>query len=89
VNRRAGCCASGATVPPPRKRHVQSVHPRDHARLVYLAVWLYGLVIDLGSSANFIALNTADNWLHFALGVGMVAMGALASRGPAHRPATA
>ena len=57
--------------------------------LVYLAVWLYGLVIDLASSANFIALNTADNWLHFALGVGMVAMGVLVSRGPAHRPLTA
>jgi hypothetical protein len=57
--------------------------------LVYLAVWLYGVVIDLSSSANFIALNTADNWLHLALGLGMLAMGVLVSRGPARRPLAA
>ena len=57
--------------------------------VVYLAVWLYGVVIDLGSAANFIALNTADNWLHLALGVGMLALGALVSRGPARRPLAA
>ncbi len=43
--------------------------------VVYLALWLYGVVIDLGSEANFVALNTADNWLHLGLGVGMVALG--------------
>jgi hypothetical protein len=37
--------------------------------IVYLAVWLYGLVIDLSSSANFIGVNDAANWLHFAIGV--------------------
>lgn len=43
--------------------------------VVYLALWIYGMVIDLDSSANFVSLNTADNWLHFALGAGMVALG--------------
>ncbi|WP_433599148.1 DUF4383 domain-containing protein [Nocardia sp. CA-135953] len=44
--------------------------------IIYLVLWLYGLVIDQHSDANFVPVNTADNWLHFALGVGMVAVGA-------------
>jgi Domain of unknown function (DUF4383) len=36
---------------------------------------LYGLLIDHDSSANFIPVNAADNWLHLVLGVGMVALG--------------
>ncbi|KWR70061.1 hypothetical protein RN04_14525 [Arthrobacter sp. W1] len=48
--------------------------------IIYLALWVYGLVIDLDSSANFIPLNDADNWLHLGLGVGMVALGLLLSR---------
>jgi 4-hydroxybenzoate polyprenyltransferase len=43
--------------------------------VVYLLLWLYGLVIDHDSSANFVPLNNADNWLHLLLGVGMVALG--------------
>jgi hypothetical protein len=42
---------------------------------IYLVLWLYGLIIDHGSGANFVPLNTGDNWLHFFLGVGMVALG--------------
>jgi hypothetical protein len=43
--------------------------------LIYLVVWLYGLVVDHGSPANFMSLNMADNWLHLALAVGMIAAG--------------
>jgi Domain of unknown function (DUF4383) len=43
--------------------------------VIYLVVWLYGLVIDHGSPANFMSLNMADNWLHLALAVGMIAAG--------------
>ena len=48
--------------------------------VVYLVLWLYGLVIDRDSSANFVPVNTADNWLHFVLGVGMIALGVLLTR---------
>ena len=41
----------------------------------YLVLWLYGLVIDLDTMANFVSLNTADNWLHLGLGVGMIGLG--------------
>ncbi|HEY0474380.1 MAG TPA: DUF4383 domain-containing protein, partial [Kribbella sp.] len=37
--------------------------------VVYLVLWIYGLVVDKNSSANFVPLNTADNWLHLVLGV--------------------
>jgi Domain of unknown function (DUF4383) len=54
----------------------------DSARLyligggvIYLVLWIYGLVIDKTSSANFVPVNTADNWLHFVLGAGMIALG--------------
>ena len=47
---------------------------------VYLVLWLYGLIIDTNSAANFVPVNTADNWLHFALGVGMIALGLLLNR---------
>jgi Domain of unknown function (DUF4383) len=48
--------------------------------IVYLAIWLYGLLIDLSSSANFLGMNAAANWLHFALGVVMVGIGFLLGR---------
>jgi arginine exporter protein ArgO len=48
---------------------------------IYLVLWLYGLVIDKDSSANFVPVNSPDNWLHFVLGVGMIGLGvALADR---------
>ncbi|MET9517905.1 DUF4383 domain-containing protein [Streptomyces sp. NPDC002994] len=50
--------------------------------VIYLALWLYGLFIDHDSSANFVPLNTADNWLHFALGLAMIALGVLLTRSP-------
>jgi hypothetical protein len=50
---------------------------------VYLVLWLYGLVIDHGSTANFVPFNNADNWLHLALGLGMIALGLLTTRRPA------
>ncbi|MFH8561894.1 DUF4383 domain-containing protein [Streptomyces sp. NPDC017988] len=47
---------------------------------VYLVLWLYGLLIDHHSSANFVPLNDADDWLHFVLGLGMIALGVLLTR---------
>jgi len=48
--------------------------------VVYLLLWLYGLIIDKESSANFVPVNSADDWLHFLLGVGMVVLGLLLTR---------
>ncbi|MGW0390523.1 DUF4383 domain-containing protein [Streptomyces sp. NPDC003042] len=47
---------------------------------LYLVLWIYGLLIHHDSSANFIPVNDADNWLHLALGLVMVVLGVLLSR---------
>jgi hypothetical protein len=44
--------------------------------VIYLVLWILGLV----GGADWIPANKADNWLHFALGVGMIALGFVASR---------
>lgn len=43
--------------------------------LIYLVLWIYGLAVGAATAANFVPLNTADDWLHFALGLGMVGLG--------------
>lgn len=43
--------------------------------VIYLVLWLYGLLIDHDSPANFVPVNNADNWLHLVLGIGMIALG--------------
>ena len=48
--------------------------------VIYLVLWLYGLFIDQQSAANFVPLNSADNWLHLFLGVAMIALGLLLTR---------
>lgn len=48
--------------------------------IVYLLLFVYGLVIDKDSAANFVPVNAADDWLHLVLGLGMVALGALLGR---------
>ena len=47
--------------------------------VVYLVVWAYGSLIDLSGGLNFLPFNTADNFLHLGLGVGMIALGVVGS----------
>ncbi|MEU3273116.1 DUF4383 domain-containing protein [Saccharomonospora sp. NPDC006951] len=50
--------------------------------VVYAVLWLYGLLIGHDSAANFVPLNTADNWLHLGLAVLMIGLGlVLGTRG--------
>ena len=42
---------------------------------IYLVLWLYGLIVGNDSSANFVPVNTADDWLHLVLGLGMIGLG--------------
>ena len=43
--------------------------------IVYLVLWLYGLFVDHESSANFVPVNNADDWLHLGLAIGMLLLG--------------
>lgn len=48
--------------------------------VIYLILWLYGLIIGHDTPANFVPVNTANNWLHFVLGLAMIALALLLSR---------
>lgn len=43
--------------------------------VIYLLLFIYGLLVDRHDEANFVPLNDADNILHLVLGLGMVALG--------------
>ncbi len=48
--------------------------------VVFLLLFLYGLLIGHDSAANFVPVNNADNWLHLVLGAGMIPLGTALSR---------
>jgi Domain of unknown function (DUF4383) len=52
--------------------------------IVYLLLFFYGLLIDHDSSANFIPVNNADNWLHLGLAVAMIGLGVAVGRTDDH-----
>lgn len=55
--------------------------------IIYLVLWLYGLLVGHDSGANFVPVNGADNWLHLVLGLAMIALAILLSRDPRPRGA--
>ena len=52
--------------------------------VIYLLLWVVGLIGGL----DWLPTNSADHWLHFALGAAMVAAGFLLGREPRMRAAT-
>ena len=48
--------------------------------IIYLSLWLYGLLVGEDSAANFVPMDTADDWLHFVLGLTMVGLGFVTTR---------
>ncbi|MBT8163389.1 MULTISPECIES: DUF4383 domain-containing protein [Arthrobacter] len=42
---------------------------------IYLLLWIYGLIVMSNASADFVPLNSGDNWLHLVLGIVMVGLG--------------
>lgn len=53
--------------------------------IIYAVLWIYGLIIGHESAANFVPLNTADNWLHLALAIGMITLGVVLGKSPTSR----
>jgi uncharacterized membrane protein len=49
---------------------------------LYGVLWIYGLIVAKDSAANFVPLNTADDWLHLVLAVLMMGSGIALGRGP-------
>lgn len=52
--------------------------------VIYLLLFVYGLLVDRHDQANFVPLDQADNWLHLFLGVVMLALGLLLDRNHNH-----
>jgi Domain of unknown function (DUF4383) len=48
---------------------------------IYLALAIYGWIVERTSDANFVPMNNADNVLHVVLGAGMIVLGVLLGRG--------
>lgn len=48
--------------------------------IIYLVLWLYGLLVDEDAAANVVPVNSADDWLHLLLGIGMIALALLTTR---------
>lgn len=53
--------------------------------VIYLVLFVYGLVVGEASAANFVPLNSVDNGLHLLLGHGMVALDFLVTRDDHHQ----
>jgi hypothetical protein len=54
--------------------------------IIYLVLFIYGLVIPMDGPANFVPVNSADNVLHLILAIGIVGLGvALGRQAPAVR----
>lgn len=48
--------------------------------VIYLVLWLYGLIFQGNTGGNFVPINAADNYLHLFLGVVMILLGLLVGR---------
>ena len=70
------------------RTHGQAKNFLLYGGIIYLVLWLYGLLVGHDTPANFVPLNSADNWLHLLLGLGMIALAVLLSRDttPRRRP---
>jgi hypothetical protein len=53
--------------------------------IIYAVLFVYGLIVDKGTNADFVPLNRADDWLHLALAAAMVLAGLLPGRTTARR----
>jgi arginine exporter protein ArgO len=62
------------------RTHEQARNFLLYGGVIYLVLWLYGLIIGHDTPANFVPVNNADNWLHFVLGLAMIALAILLSR---------
>jgi hypothetical protein len=55
------------------------------AGTLLLALWVFGLSVGRGDRANFVPVDSADAWLHFGLGLGLVAAALLLGRQAPHQ----
>lgn len=57
--------------------------------VIYLVLFVYGLIFHGNTGANFVPVNWADNILHLGLGVGMIGLGMVTGKRADARGGTA
>jgi hypothetical protein len=70
------------------RTHAQSKAFLLYGGVVYLILWIYGLLIGHDTPANFVPVNNADNWLHLILGIAMIGLALALSRNTTARTTT-
>jgi hypothetical protein len=43
-----------------------------YSGVIYVVLFVYGIIVDADASANFVPVNNNDDWLHLALAVGLL-----------------
>jgi hypothetical protein len=43
-----------------------------YSGVIYVVLFVYGLFVGTGDDANFVPVNTSDDWLHLVLAVGLL-----------------
>lgn len=43
-----------------------------YSGVIYVALFVYGLIVGSGDDANFVPMNNADDWLHLTLAAGLL-----------------
>jgi Domain of unknown function (DUF4383) len=43
-----------------------------YSGVIYIVLFVYGLIVSATDDANFVPVNNADDWLHLVLGVGLL-----------------
>jgi arginine exporter protein ArgO len=71
------------------RTHGQAKQYLLYGGVIYLVLWLYGLLVGHDTPANFVPVNTADNWLHLVLGLAMIGLAVLLSKNTAPASANA
>jgi len=61
------------------RTHPQARSFLIYGGVIYLTLWLYGLLVGDETPANFVPANGPDNWLHLALGLAMIILAILLS----------
>jgi len=56
--------------------------------VIYVVLFIYGVIVDSGSDANFVPINGADNVLHLLLAVGLLGSYFVSARERGTAPAT-
>lgn len=60
------------------RRHSSSLQYLLFSGLLYVVLFIYGLLFEQNDDANFVPINNGDDWLHAGLALGLLGSWAIA-----------